>query len=67
MCESEVFLIEGDREEKVMEEAVKLERVGDKIRVTDVLGTTREFDGELGEISFLDHRVVIRKISAATH
>jgi predicted RNA-binding protein len=43
-----------------MEDAVLVEREGGVIKVTDILGEQKEFQGTLEEITFLEHRIVIR-------
>jgi len=60
MCESNVYLSNSEGERMVMEDAVLLERDGDRIKVTDILGETLELDGDVAEITFLDHRIVIK-------
>ncbi len=61
MCESNVYLRDDNGDELVMEDAVLVERKGNHVRVTDILGDEKEFIGDLEEITFLDHRIVIRK------
>ena len=60
MCESNVYLRDGEGDRLVMEDAVLVERDGGRVRVTDILGEQLEFDGDLEEITFLEHRIVIR-------
>jgi predicted RNA-binding protein len=43
-----------------MEDAVLVEADGSSIKVTDILGEQKEFTGSLEEITFLEHRIVIR-------
>ncbi len=61
MCESNVYLRDDNGDELVMEDAVLVEREGNHVHVTDILGDKKEFIGDLEEITFLDHRIVIRK------
>jgi len=60
LCESNVYLRDGEGDRLVMEDAVLVERDGGRVRVTDILGEQLEFDGDLEEITFLEHRIVIR-------
>lgn len=60
MCESNVFLRRGDDETLVMEDAVLVESLGDRVRVTDILGEVKEVPGTLEEVTFLEHRIAIR-------
>ncbi len=60
MCESNVYLRDGEGDRLVMEDAVLVESEAGRISVTDILGEKKEFDGTLEEITFLEHRIVIK-------
>lgn len=60
MCESNVYLKNEAGEQLVVKDAVSIENDRDTIKVTDILGEQKTFTGEIEEISFLDHRIVIR-------
>jgi predicted RNA-binding protein len=60
MCESNIYLRDDEGDRLVMEDAVMVENEGGRISVTDILGEKKEFEGTLEEITFLDHRIVIR-------
>jgi len=60
MCESNVYVRTEDGETLVMEDAVTVVNEGGRITVTDILGDKKEFTGELEEITFLEHRIVIK-------
>lgn len=60
MCESNVFLRDEEGDHLVMEDAVTVENIDGRVRVTDILGEQKEFEGALEEITFLEHRIVIR-------
>jgi predicted RNA-binding protein len=60
LCESSVYLRDDKGDHLVMEDAVLIERDGDGIKATDILGEQKEFNGTLEEITFLEHRIVIR-------
>ena len=60
MCESNVYLRNDEGDRLAMEDAVLVERDGGSIKVTDILGEQKEFQGTLEEITFLEHRIVIR-------
>ncbi|MCG2796382.1 MAG: CooT family nickel-binding protein [Actinomycetia bacterium] len=59
MCESKVYLREEDGNKLVMEDAVLIEDEGGRIKVTNILGEEKVFEGGIEEITFLDHRVII--------
>ena len=60
MCESNVYLRDDEGDRLAMEDAVLVERDGGSIKVTDILGEQKEFQGTLEEITFLEHKIVIR-------
>ncbi len=60
MCESNVYLRDEEGERLVMEDAVTVESERGRVKVTDLLGEQKEFEGTLEEITFLEHKVVIR-------
>jgi predicted RNA-binding protein len=61
LCESNVYIRDDEGEKLVMEDAVLVENEGGIIKVTDILGDEKEFKGSLEEVTFLEHRIVIRK------
>jgi predicted RNA-binding protein len=61
LCESNVYLRDDEGETLVMEDAVLVENEDGVIKVTDILGDEKEFEGTLEEVTFLEHRIVIRK------
>ncbi len=60
MCESNVYLRDEEGDRLVMEDAVLVENEGGAIKITDILGEEKEFRGTLEEITFLEHRIVIK-------
>jgi predicted RNA-binding protein len=60
LCESNVYLRDDEGDRLVMEDAVLVESEAGRVSVTDILGEKKEFDGTLEEITFLEHRIVIR-------
>jgi predicted RNA-binding protein len=60
MCESNIYLRDDEGDRLVMEDAVLVQNEAGRISVTDILGEKKEFEGALEEITFLDHRIVIR-------
>lgn len=61
LCESNVYLKDDEGETLVMEDAVLVENESGVVTVTDILGDQKEFSGTLEEVTFLEHRIVIRK------
>jgi predicted RNA-binding protein len=61
LCESNIYLRDDEGDRLVMEDAVLVKNEGGRVTVTDILGESMEFEGLLEEVTFLDHRIVIRK------
>jgi predicted RNA-binding protein len=61
VCESNVYLRDEEGDRLVMEDAVLLEKDDGKIKITDILGEEKELEGDVEEITFLEHRIVIRE------
>lgn len=59
MCESNVYLKDEEGEKLIVEDAVLIETEGGRIKITDILGGQTEIDGDIEEITFLDHRITI--------
>jgi predicted RNA-binding protein len=60
MCESNIYIRDDSGDTLVMEDAVLVENEGGVIKATDILGEVQEFKGRLEEVTFLEHRIVIR-------
>jgi predicted RNA-binding protein len=61
LCESNIYLRDDEGDRLVMEDAVLVKNEGGRVTVTDILGDSKEFEGLLEEVTFLEHRIVIRK------
>jgi len=61
LCESNIYVRDDEGDRLVMEDAVLVKNEGGRVTVTDILGESMEFEGLLEEVTFLDHRIVIRK------
>ncbi|MBK5092187.1 MAG: CooT family nickel-binding protein [Actinobacteria bacterium] len=61
MCESNVYVCDDEGDRLVMEDAVLLEEEDGKIKITDILGEVKELEGDVEEITFLEHKIVIRE------
>lgn len=61
MCESNVYIRDDEGDRLVMEDAVLLESGQGKVKITDILGEEKELEGDVEEITFLEHRIVIRE------
>lgn len=52
MCEINVFLLSGDKRERVMDSVAKILVEGDSIQLTGILGDQMTVEGSIKEINF---------------
>jgi predicted RNA-binding protein len=62
MCESSVFIEKGMRRELLMEEVVHVGVDGGDIKLTGIVGETREIKGRIKEINLMKHTIVIETL-----
>ena len=60
MCQARVFLVEGDREEEIMRDVVGIEIRPEGVLLKSFFDEPKTVAGEIYEIDFLKHRVLIR-------
>lgn len=58
VCESKVVRRDGDKEEVLMEEAVKIEVKGDKLKIYGIFEET-EHTGKINVVDLQNHKVVV--------
>lgn len=64
MCESNVYLKHGDREELVMENVAAITPAGEGVYVLrGLLGDVKEIKGTLADINLMAHRIVFADAS----
>lgn len=61
MCELTVYMLEGDREEKIMEDVATITPEGEKLVLTDLLGQQKIVDARLKELKLLEHKVFVTR------
>lgn len=59
MCESTVFLEKGGERALLMEDVVHVAVDGEMIKVTGILGETKDIKGRIKEINLLKNTIVI--------
>ncbi len=58
VCESKVVRRDGDKEEVLMEEAIKIEVVGDKLKIYGIF-EEMEHTGKINVVDLQNHTVVV--------
>ncbi len=61
MCESHAYVIRNGQEEKVLEDVVFLKPEGDQIVLRNLFGDEVTVKGEIAEIQFMDHKILLRE------
>jgi predicted RNA-binding protein len=62
MCESTAYVLTGAKEELFLKDVVKIVPLaGGKLLVENLLGEQREFKGQIREIDFMGHKIVLEK------
>ncbi len=59
MCESTVFKERGSKRDVLMDEVVHVAIEGRRLRLTGILGETRELEGRIKEIDLLKHAIIV--------
>ena len=52
MCEINVFLLRGDKRERIMDSVAKILVEGDSIQLTGILGDKMTVEGSITEVNF---------------
>jgi predicted RNA-binding protein len=64
MCESHAYLIEGDDEKLIMEDVINVREEDGKVTLSNIIGEESTLDAEIAAITFLDHRILLKPLSA---
>ncbi len=59
VCESKVFRLRNGEEELVMEDVVRIEVEGEKLKLYGLLGEVKEVEGRIVLLDLIGHRVVV--------
>ncbi len=66
MCESKVFIREGDREELLMDEVAHMRVSGNSVILSDIMGRRRVVSNvKVLYIDFLRHKVVLQSLGGS--
>jgi predicted RNA-binding protein len=61
MCEANVYLVEGENKELIMEAVDMIEPLGDTIKLTSIFGDQKTVAAEIQSLSLVDHKVFLKK------
>jgi predicted RNA-binding protein len=59
MCELTVYLVDGDKEEMVMEDVATIKPDGDQLVLTDLLGQQKIVEAKFHELKLLEHKAFL--------
>ena len=62
MCQSNVYAIDSEQQELLIEEAVRLEIEGDEVIIEPLFGEPVSLSARIKEIDLMKHRIVVEKI-----
>jgi len=61
MCESNAYLVQGGREELLLEDVVLIRPEGEKILLTGIFGERELVDAKIKMIDLLHHKIILEK------
>lgn len=61
MCELTVYIIEDDKEEKLMEDVATITPEGERLVLTDLLGQQQIVEARIKELRLLEHKVYLTR------
>ena len=61
MCELTVYLLEDDREEKLMEDVASITPDGERLVLVDLLGQQKTVEAKIKELKLLEHKVYLTR------
>lgn len=61
MCEANVYLVEGENKELIMEAVDTIEPEGDTIRLVSIFGDQKTVSAKIHSLSLVDHKVFLKK------
>jgi len=63
MCDTNVFLWQGNKEEILLREVTKVKRKEGKLYLSTLFGEERVVEAEIEEIDLLGHKILLREVS----
>ncbi len=65
MCEASAYMIDGNKEELIMEAVDSVEPEEDGFRLVNIFGEQKFVRGSIHSLSLVDHKVFFKKQTAA--
>lgn len=62
MCESKIYLVDGEETHQIMENATQMQREGDVYVLVNLLGEQKLIRGQIVRVDFIDHVVYLERI-----
>jgi predicted RNA-binding protein len=61
MCEANVYLLKGGKEELILEDLTILRPEGGELYLQDMFGEQKRIKARLKELNLIDHRIVLEE------
>lgn len=61
MCEANAYMIEGEREQLIMESVDTIEPEEAGLRLVNIFGEQQFIDGHIQSLSLVDHKILLVK------
>lgn len=61
MCESNVYMKNGNKLDMIMENVIFIEPKNGKLHLSGLLGDEMDIDAKIKEIHLLDHKILLEK------
>lgn len=62
MCEANAYLIEGDREEMILEAVDRVVPMEDGLLLEDIFGRRKMVKARIKELALVEHRIILERI-----
>lgn len=59
MCEAQVFVVKGEKKEKIMENVVTLRPEGAKVLLTDLFGEQKLVSAKIDKVDLVNHEIIL--------
>ena len=66
MCQTTVYLLENGQEVPVLQDAVSVLPMEDRVKVVSLFGEEKVIQGRIKQVDLLTHRIVIHSTPAIT-